>query len=372
MLQYTKYIMWRVAKSTLSITACITAIFWLLKSLQLFDFVVSRGLSIGLFFHLSLLLLPLLLWMIVPFSIFIATLHAYNKLTSDSELVVLKSAGISTFNLAKPAILSAVLAMLLSYSIGLYLLPISFSKYKEAQTSIQNNQNSLMVQEGMFNSLSSDVVLYARDRDNAGVLSGIIIHDTRDREKSVTTIAEKGKLTTSKNGILLTIENGNQQEVNITNGELSLLHFARYSIDLTSAFTPKDTLRFRKAEEYFLPELFREAAKATKPSYSSKLYAEAHERIIWPIYNITFALLAVLPFLTGQFSRRGSQKNIVIASITATILTIVIFMCNNVLKNNSNFTPLVYSLATGSLLITSYLLFKDDLQKLHKKIPRVT
>jgi len=52
-----------------------------------------------------MLILPSLLVIILPIAFFFATLYALSKLSSDSELVVMASAGFSRAQLAVPVLL---------------------------------------------------------------------------------------------------------------------------------------------------------------------------------------------------------------------------------------------------------------------------
>src|ERR1051326_1860925 len=63
----------------------------LTSSLRLFDLVINRGQSAPPFVYLTILILPSLLVIILPIAFFAGTLYALNKLSSDSELVVMRS-----------------------------------------------------------------------------------------------------------------------------------------------------------------------------------------------------------------------------------------------------------------------------------------
>src|SRR5690606_33110333 len=136
----------------LLITFTLTGIIWLTQSLRFIDFIVNRGLGLASFVYLSSLLLPFLLSIIMPVALYSAILFVYNKLIMDSELVVLKSVGVSRFGLAKPALIIGGGVMLFSYFISLYLLPASYREFKDMQMYIRNTYASVLLQEGVFNS----------------------------------------------------------------------------------------------------------------------------------------------------------------------------------------------------------------------------
>ena len=75
------------------VTAALSAAVWLAQSLRLVDLIVNRGLSIEVFLYLALLILPRFLDIVLPIGAFIAVLFVFNRLTSESELVVMRGAG---------------------------------------------------------------------------------------------------------------------------------------------------------------------------------------------------------------------------------------------------------------------------------------
>lgn len=65
----TRYILGRLAAATLAITAGLGAAVWLTQSLRLVDLIVNRGLPLGQFLKLALLLLPGLVGTILPIAL---------------------------------------------------------------------------------------------------------------------------------------------------------------------------------------------------------------------------------------------------------------------------------------------------------------
>src|SRR5215475_12356072 len=102
-----RYILRQCLTMMVFITVALSAAVWLAQSLRLVDLIVNRGLSIELFLYLALLILPRFLDIVLPIGAFIAVLFVFNRLTSESELVVMRSAGVSHTALAKPVLMLA-------------------------------------------------------------------------------------------------------------------------------------------------------------------------------------------------------------------------------------------------------------------------
>lgn len=95
------YILRQLLVGTLFISMGLACVIWLTQSLRFVELIVNKGLSIGVFAHLTLLLIPNFLIVILPVSLFAVVLFTYNRLMADRELVVLRAAGVSQWGLAR-------------------------------------------------------------------------------------------------------------------------------------------------------------------------------------------------------------------------------------------------------------------------------
>src|SRR3546814_13755011 len=82
---------------------------------------------------------------------------------SDSELIVMRSAGLSQYSLAKPGLIVAILVTGFTFLLTLYLLPTSFRHFKDLQYPIRHDFTTVLLQEGVFNTLADGITVYVRD-----------------------------------------------------------------------------------------------------------------------------------------------------------------------------------------------------------------
>ncbi len=106
----TRYILRQCFGVMVFVTAALSAAVWLAQSLRLIDLIVNRGLSIDVFLYLAVLILPRFLDIVLPIGVFIAVLFTFNRLTAESELVVMRAAGLSPMALARPVLILAAIA----------------------------------------------------------------------------------------------------------------------------------------------------------------------------------------------------------------------------------------------------------------------
>src|SRR3977135_3323833 len=173
-------------------TAALSAAVWLAQSLRLVDLIVNRGLSAAGFLSLALLILPRFFDIVLPIGAFIAVLFIFNRLTAESELVVMRSAGLSPLALARPVMILAGIGFLALMSLSAYFLPASNREFKDLQFEIRNRFVSSLLQEGRFTNLSDKLTIYAGSRHKGGQSTGILINDERDPPQPVTNFAQRG------------------------------------------------------------------------------------------------------------------------------------------------------------------------------------
>ena len=338
MYRYNKYIARHLIHSTLLITFSLTSIVWLTQALRFIDFIVNQGVSIGIFLKLTILLIPSLLVMILPPATLMAVLFVYNKLRSDSELIVMQAAGISKWRLVLPAAQMALGVTLIGYVIALYLLPVSYSHFRQMQSFLRNNYVSILLQEGVFSNPVDGLTVFIRERDRDNVLHGILVHDNRMPDMAVTMMAEEGRLVETPQGPRFLLHNGNRQERN--KGRLSFLNFQSYTLDI-SLYTKEVKQRAADPQELFLSDLFTPDASLTAIENQRRV-AEGHQRLLWPAYSLALTLAGLAVFLSGQFNRRGQWQRLAGAIVIGTALLFAAVGLRGMMAQNPAFIPVAY------------------------------
>ncbi|MBX9751670.1 MAG: LPS export ABC transporter permease LptF [Roseococcus sp.] len=341
------YIMRQLTLSLFAVTVGLAALVWLTQSLRFIELVLDRGLSIWVFLELTGLLLPSFFGVILPITTFVVTLFTYVRLASDRELVVMRAAGLSQWQLSRPALLVAMGAMGLCFVLNLWITPASHQAFREWQFEIRNQMAGLLLQEGVFSSVGEELTVYARDRDAGGTLYGILVHDSRERGAPVTILAESGRIISTPQGPRVTLFNGQRQQVErVTQPDgtstmrLSVLSFDENSLDLTRA-NRSEGQRFRNAQERTLEELFN-PEEGVSVRDRRRFLAEGHQRLSGPLTAITFALLALAVALTGQFRRFGGGFNLFIGSLLMVALLAVGLSIGNLAARQSALIPLIW------------------------------
>lgn len=348
--RYQTYLIRQIAGPFLLITAGLTAVIWLSQSLNFLDLIVNRGLSLATFLYLGVLLMPSFLGVILPIALFCALIFVCNRLTLDSELVSLRAVGLGPWRIASPILKIALFVVLLVYVINLYFSPLSYRAFRESQFVIRGDYSAVLLQEGVFTPMGKDMTIYVRARGPSGTLLGILVHDTKNPAKPVTMMAEEGALVRTEEGPRFVMLKGNRQEINRDSGQLSLLYFDRYALDL-GQLTENQGSRWRDARERFLDELLNPGPSEDEQRNKGKFLAEAHQRLVSPWYAVALSLIGLAALLAGEHNRRGYWKRVMGAIVAAFAFEAVALALVNMVAKNSGLAPLLYvNLAIGIIV----------------------
>lgn len=85
----------------------------------------ENGMPIGLVLQILLLLIPEFIAIAIPMAILFATLMTYSRLSGDSELIALRSSGVSIYRLVVPAIIISLILTGITFAFNEAVVPAS-------------------------------------------------------------------------------------------------------------------------------------------------------------------------------------------------------------------------------------------------------
>lgn len=322
------------------VTAALSIAVWIAQSLRLIDLIVNRGLSIDLFLYLAVLILPRFLNVVLPIGVFIAVLFTFNRLAVESELVVMRSAGLSPLALARPVLALAAIAFFVLMSLSAYFLPVANRAFKDLEFEIRTRFVSSLIQSGTFTTIADKITFYARSRDDRGEVTGLMINDDRDPRRPVAILAERALFVDTPSGQRIVMLKGSRQQFDTEAKKLSMLTFDRYTLDLgTLRDAPID--RYREVQERFLPDLFFPPA-GLDPALRRSFVAEAHRRILIPLSVFSFALIPLACLLPGELNRRGYGRRVGLAAAAAFLFELLDLGVDDLASRFVAAIPLMY------------------------------
>lgn len=350
-----RYIVKQIFIGFLLVTFSLLSILWLTQSLRFVDLITNKGIPVGLFVKLTSLLMPRLFVLLSPICAFVAVLFVYNRMLGDRELVVIKSAGISPWQGAKPALIIGVFLYFINLYAYNYGIPMAEKAFNELEWQIKNDVSHLMFREGEFTELQNGLTVFITSHEKDGSMSGILVNDERDPQNKTTLSAEKGRVAYTDKGPKIIMVNGSRQELSKNGSQFSSLAFGRYSVDfgLSGSKKNKDT---SAREKGFFELLNAQSDPDLTPKEQRRYVVEGHRRIVNPFYNIVFALLACTGLLVGNFNRRGQSRIISVSIVAMVLLQALDLSFGNLAAKKLGLLPLMYINLILPFIVCVYLL----------------
>ncbi|MGO9360866.1 MAG: LPS export ABC transporter permease LptF [Xanthobacteraceae bacterium] len=297
------YVIKMTLASFLIVLMSLTGVIWITQALRNIDLMTSQGQTILVFVGISGLAIPLLISIIAPIALLTAVMHSLNRLSTDSEVIVLSAAGVPPLRFLRPFVVATLLVSTLIATISLWIAPESLRALRRWNTQLDADVVANVIQPGQFINLGN-LMLRIQERKPGGILSGVFIDDRRDPEQRVSIIADRGTVQKNESGSFLVLEDGNLERFEVGKREPVLVAFTSYAFDM-SRFSNSNPNVTYNVHERLTPELIEPPPEVLNVAAEAGAFrAELNDRVFAPLYPIAFALFAFaflgLPRTTRQ------------------------------------------------------------------------
>ncbi|GGD04862.1 LptF/LptG family permease [Aquisalinus flavus] len=350
MSQLDRYLFSQSIKPLMLITICVTAIVWLTQILQRVDLMVEDGGTLSAFLKVTVLIIPNLLAVVTPFTLFATALFILNRLKGDSEIAVMSASGASTFRVARPLLALALLGTVLSFYLNLDLMPRSYRVLKDTVQTVRSDIAKSLIRAGEFTTVVDGLMVYAEEVRPGGQYLGMLIYDERNPTRPTTYMAEAGLYRNTVFGPRLHLARGNFQQPG-NDGKVNVTGFTETAVDLTQ-YQRSAGPGYREPTERYISELlYPDMSVPYDIQQEGVLKAEGHARLSNPFYNILFVLIAMLALIKGPFNRNGYSRRILYASGIAIFLRVIGFTLENAAASTPAMNIVQYILPIGGSIV---------------------
>ncbi|RQW05184.1 MAG: YjgP/YjgQ family permease [Calditrichaeota bacterium] len=231
--------------------------------------IFGKGLSLLTIFEFVYLNLAWMFALAVPMAVLVASLMAFGRLSSDNEITILKTSGISLYKIIQPVLIITILLTIFMYWFNDQLLPEYNHKARLLFSSISRKKPTLQLEQGIYMTMGKySILVQDIERslgkevvDKSNILSPEYADDSADRLKDITIfdrssvdrqrtiIARRGRLVfdRSRERLVFTLFDGEIHEVNTQDySEYRRLQFA-----INNFYIPAPELVFRKEEDEY-------------------------------------------------------------------------------------------------------------------------
>lgn len=321
-----RYIFRTTFGAFLVVLISLTAVIWVTQALRDIDLMTSQGQTILVFIGITGLIIPLLVLVIAPIALLIAVAHSLNKMSTDSEIIVMNAAGMSPWLLFRSFLSAAVVVSILVTAISAYGAPKGLRMLRDWLTEVRANVVSTIVQPGRFTSIESGVTIHIRERRNNGQLLGIFLDDRRNPNERMTVVAENGELIDNDTGTFLVLQQGVVQNQKITERDPAMVKFDRYAFDLSQFAGGPQAVKYSIRERYLWQLMFPDPKDPFLIEQPGPFRAELHDRLMAPLYPIAFVVIAFAYLGAPRTTRQSRTLSMVGAVGGVGLLRLIGFM----------------------------------------------
>ena len=346
----------------------ITTLVWLTQSLQRIEIIVEYGQGLGVFTYLSILIIPSLLAIIIPFSLFGAAVFALHRLHTDSEIAVMFAAGFGRWRIAAPILLITTIGALATLYVNVDLMPRSYRILKQEIADIRADFASSLIRSGDFTTVIDGFTIYVDEARPGGQFVGLLINDYRNKDDPKTYMAEKAVLQETSNGPMMFLKDGNIQRVDEESGEIDFVRFGELAINISNFQDRRSELVLELTERYPHELLNPDLSKPYDRDNAGKLIAEGHARYAGPIYAFAYVLIGLYAMIGGPYNRRGYAIRIAVASAMIFALRVGGFVLQGLTETTAAYWML-YALPAIATLLFAGLLFLPNHWRLFPSRP---
>jgi len=283
----------------------LTVVIWFTQAMRDFDLITSQRQTLLVFVGITGLIIPLLVMMIAPIALVMAAAHILNKLSSDSEIIVMNAAGVSPWRLLRPFLAAAVVVSLLVSVIAAYISPRSLRELRDWGAQVRADILTNIVQPGRFTTIGGDLTFHIADRRPNGLLVGIFVDDRRDPKEHVTYLAEQGEIVKNDNGSFIVLEGGSIQRLEAGQRDPRIVTFDRYAFDLSKFTGGPQNVVYTVREKYLWELLWPRPDDALFTAQPDQYRSELHDRLATPLYPLAFVIIAYMFLGPPQTTRQS-------------------------------------------------------------------
>ena len=241
---------------------------------------------------------PMFLLIVLPISTMISVFLTFLRMSTDRELVALKTGGIGLYQMLKAPAVFSFACLCIALFISLHGISWGINSFRATVLSIANTRAKIVLQPGVFNRDIFGLTLFARKVDPvSGHLQQVLFEDkTQDNQTSITILAPEGELRTDETKGELFFHLMNGRIYRVEHGNVSILEFGDYSIrlDLSSLLSGIELGELRPKEMSWndLVRLDNDHS-ARSLSMQRKVLVEIHKRWALPVACLVLGLFAL-------------------------------------------------------------------------------
>jgi len=190
-----RYMMRELGSAFMTGLGVFTFILLVSRMLELVDLVMARGVPGYRVAQIFAYVLPGFLEITFPMALLLAVVVVFGRLASDGELVAMRTAGLSLYQMVGPVLRFALIIAVATFLLSSWARPWANNAIKETLLEVARERATAALRPKMFNNDFSGLVVYVDriDQEN-GVMEGVMVADERDSYRRTSMMARRGRV----------------------------------------------------------------------------------------------------------------------------------------------------------------------------------
>jgi len=290
---------------------------------------------------------------ILTLSLFLSIIITISQLYKNSEAVVMNSIGLGDknfMNLIKPIVFFTFIVI---FYLTIFAVPWAKQQKSYAEDETVNASEFSFITEGKFESFKNgEIVFYASESKVNDVIGEqnmeeIFIYALDNNNPVIVLASEAKKYTDAINdSIYLRLKNGTRYEGLPADGNINILNFEKYDLEIVSGDLQKSISSFSEIEEKNTIDLLRDGGL--------KANAEIQWRISQPISVLILSIFGV--FLGKSSPRTGKGINLVIGVVVFMLYNNALLVAKSAIESGQ-LNPLIGMWSIHLLLLLILIIF---------------
>jgi len=190
-----KYIFHEIWPTFLTILTVFVFIVVATRMLTVSEWIINRGVHPGHVFKMIFYLLPGIVLFALPAAALMAVFIAFIRLSSDNEILALKSSGISLFQMLPTVLVISFASFLLATFLAVFGAPWGNRSFKDMIFQIAQSKADLGIKERIFCDPFNNVTFYINSfSTHERLMKDVFVVDRRDAQTTNTIIANEARI----------------------------------------------------------------------------------------------------------------------------------------------------------------------------------
>ncbi len=287
---------------------------------KLIDYIVGKKVEPVYILQIIIYVLPFIFSMTIPMAVLVSMISSFGRLSSDSEIIAVKSFGVNPLRILFLPIITSVIIFLSMSLFSNFVVPEANYRMKKTLMIITRKNPSLNLREHIFNKIYENYTIWAEKIDQSkGRLENVqFIERIRGKEKRII-ISGECIMKVMNDTLFLNFKDGEIHEIDETVlSKYRILNFKNYLFRIPLPEESSIKKIYRGKREMTLFQILDEMKKIKDKNTRWRYLIEINKNFAIPLASILFVLV-------GSGIGMGARVGGLSIGVTASFFIFIIY-----------------------------------------------